>query len=339
MSTSNVIRMLPRTVSGPVAQIREFEQDVADLLSFRRQGHMEKWEYWDADFYDDPAGGQQFWEALVKQPGAYYLPAADMNMINRAVHKDVVDLMIRDIKTVVELGPGSPESIARKTLPFLKYAEKYIAVDLCIQQAEHAATQVHDALGIDTESVIADYLNPGIRKEGREKIAFVMWGGSIGNIEGLAGKNAQAKLTQSLAHLSRECNPGDTVFIGLDVESRRDILTAAYNVPLLSRKFLSVLHAAKKFGLTAGHFTPETWTHRSVWHDVSQQCAHYLIAGEDQDFMIAGRRIKMPAGKAVITNNSYKFSPAIAEEAARQAGFSRVFISDDRPIAMLMATK
>jgi len=337
--TASIIRLLPRTVSGPIEQIRIFEQDVADLLSYKRQGHMEKWEYWEADFYDDPAGGAQFWEALIKQPGPYYLPAADKAMLVRALNHSAVSTILRDIHTVVELGPGSPESIASKTLPYLTHAKKYIAVDMCIQQAEHAAEQVREALPIKTESLIADYLNPGIAKKDRGKTAFVMWGGSIGNIEGLAGKNAQVKLTQSLSSLSANCNPGDTIFIGLDVESRREIITDAYNTPLLSRKFLSVLYAAKKFGLVQGKFTPETWTHRSVWHDISQQCAHYLIAGEDQDFMIAGRRIKMPAGKAVITNNSYKFSPAIAEEAARQAGFSRVYVSDDRPIALLMATK
>lgn len=339
MSVLTFARPIQIHSDQPSERVRLFEKDITDLLTFKRHGHMEKWEYWEADFRGDPAGGDQFWESLIQNPGPYYIPVADQNMILHARHHSGVDATLRDIHTVVELGPGSRESVERKTLPFLHYAKSYIAIDLNMHHAQRAAHQVKDALGIPTFARCDHYLSPEIVKAKRAKTGFIMWGVSLGNIEGRAGEDPLPKLVNALSSLANTCNPGDTLFIGIDTEHRREALLNAYNTPLLSQKFLSILHAAKKFGLTSGHFTPETWTHRSVWYDKVGQCAHYLIPGEDQDFTIAGQQVHIPAGKAVITNNSYKFSPTLIEEAARAAGFSRVYISNDRPIALLMATK
>lgn len=338
---SNIIQLqtqrVLRSLYTQKELIRQFELDIFDFFKRTRQGHMERWEYWSADQPDDPAGGAAFWEDLVRLPGEYYLPEADVRTLHNAVHYSAVEATLQDIHTVVELGPGSPESVARKTLPFLRYAKHYIAVDQAAHQAEHAAQQVRKALDIPTSYEVADYLFPPIAKEGRPKTAFVMWGGSIGNIEGFAGTDPLPGLVRSLHLMAQNCNRGDVFFIGIDTETDEDCLTAAYNHPVLSRKFLSILFAAKKFGLIAGKFTPETWTHRSVWHPKTRQCAHYLFASEDQDFMIDGARVKIKAGEAFLTNNSYKFTPEEAVEAARIAGFSRPMITDDKPIGLLIA--
>lgn len=272
-------------------------------------------------------------------PDAHYLLRAEIGTINRAAHQSAIETALRSIDTVVELGPGSPESIAGKTLPFLAHARRYIAVDQAAHQAYGAAEQVLRATRLETEAVISDYYNPPIPKQGRGRTAFVMWGGAIGNIAGRAGSDPLPGLLSELGALAANCNPGDVVFAGIDTEDDLAKLNAAYNCALLSRKFLSVLFAAKKFGLTSGDFRPESWSHKSVWHKAARQCAHYLIAGEDQDFAIGSERLRIHAGYSVITNNSYKFTQDAIRMAARTAGFSRVVVTDDRPMALLMATR
>jgi len=319
--------------------LRDFKTDLIDLFSGARQGHMEKWEYWEASFPGDPAGGETFWENLIRRPGQYYLPQGDIDTLSKTSMMPAVEAILQAIEVIVELGPGSAESVSRKTFSFLRHARKYIAVDLNVHQAEHAAKQVRMATGMETSHDIAHYHYPNLPKERRGKTGFIMWGGSIGNIAGSAGADPLPGLVRTLRAFADTCNPGDTYFVSIDTETNAAKLTAAYNEKLLSLKFLSILHAAKKMGLTEGEFTPETWTHRSVWHEQSRQVAHYLIPGSDQNFTIAGRTFMLSAGQAVISNNSYKFTPDQVIEAAKAAGFSRAFMSVDRPIALLIATK
>ena len=337
---SNVVSLFKQPYADNQSDLlRHFESDVCDLLTGARQGHMERWEYWHADYPGDPAGGGPFWDALIKRPGAYYLPCADMDLIGRMVRNPAIDSVLRGIHSVVELGPGSAESIAGKTMPLMAHAKRYVAIDQTQSQAEAAADQISNTLGLPTEAIVCDYLHANLSDAHYGRKGFMMWGGAIANIEGGVGADPLPELVRSLHLLAAGCNSGDTVFVSIDTEQNKTVITDAYNVPLLSQKFLSVLHAAKKFGMTSGKFTPESWTHRSVWHNENWQCAHYLIAGEDQDFMLAGKRIRIAAGQSVITNNSYKFPHAVVREAARIAGFGRAHVSDDKPIAMLMATK
>lgn len=319
-------------------QSEQFSLDLIDLFASKRFGHMEKWSYADAAYPYDPAGGAFFWEQMVKSLD-YYPAAADIKMIGNSVRTPSVLALLSDIINIVELGPGSPESIEAKTIPFLRYAQHYTAVDINRAHAEQAAHKVQNAVGISADVQCDDYIHPNLDKNNRPKTGFIMWGSSIGNLEGKPGEPSMLRLVHSLRSLAEGCNQGDSLFLSIDMERRRETLLRAYNGPLPSRKMLSLLYAAKRYGIIEGHFTPETWSHKSVWHVEANQCAHYLISGEKQDFIINGERIHISAGQAFNIINSYKFTQGQILAASENAGFSRIFLSEDKPVALLIATK
>lgn len=339
--TSNVVSLF-RTQPDLHSQdelLQHFESDLIDLFSGKRQGHLEKWEYTESEFAGDPAGGAAFWQELIRFPGQYYLPHSDIMTLARASSYPAIEVVLRSISTIVELGPGSAESISCKTYPFLRHAQSYIAVDQTAHQAQSAAAQVRMAMGINASHEVSHYHYPNIAKNGRSKTGFVMWGGSVANIEGKMGADPLPGLLKTLRAFADTCNQGDVYFVTFDTETNGNKVTAAYNEKLLSRKFLSVLFAAKKLNLINGDFRPGLWTHKSVWHAQSQQCAHYFISGADQSFSIAGKHFSIKTGQSFISNNSYKFTSEQMMSAAKAAGFSRAFITDDRPMALLIATK
>jgi uncharacterized SAM-dependent methyltransferase len=316
----------------------ELAQDLLELFSLTRQGHMEKWSYADADRPEDPAGGTEIWNQITKYDG-YYPTSMDVKAVRGALNVSGVQAILRSIVNIVELGPGSAQSISQKTLPFLVHAKQYTAVDISALHADQAAGLVEQSLQIKTSVRYEDYIHPNIAKEGREKTGFVMWGISIGNMEGKPGEAPLPRLIQNLSSLADCCNDGDSLFLSIDTEHNQDALMRAYDVPLSSRKVLSILHNAKRRNLVYGNFTPERWTHKPVWHAEVGQYAHYLISGRDQDFILYGQRVKIPAGRAFNAINIYKFTPDTVLLAAKAAGFSRAFLTDDRPIALLVATK
>lgn len=316
----------------------QFALDLIDLFANKRFGHMEKWSYASPAYPNDPAGGTFFWEEMVKSQN-YYPAAADIQMIHSIVKTPSVLAILSDIVKIVELGPGSFESVEAKTIPFLSYAQHYTAVDINRAHAEQAARQIQNAMGIPVEAHCDDYIRTTLDKADRPKTGFIMWGSSIGNIEGKPGESCIPRLVESLRSLAEGCNHGDSVFLSIDMERRQETLLRAYNSPLASSKMLSLLHAAKRDGVTNGHFTPETWTHKSVWHADANQCAHYLISGEDQSFFIKEQHISIKAGQTFNIINSYKFTQAQILAASESAGFRRIILSDNRPVALLIATK
>lgn len=320
-------------------QAKRFEADLFALFTKERQGHMEQWSYENADYPGDPASGAYFWEQLCNNPGPYYLPQADYEMLAQASRNPVVQSILKDTHTVVELGAGCAKSTALKTIPLLSNAKKYISVDNNEAQARQAAEQINRMLGIPTSTLRDNYLHPDIPKAGRPKTGFFMWGAALGNVEGGAGTSPLPHLVQSLSLLADCCNDGDSVFISVDTETRAEYVLNAYNTPLMAAKILSLLYHAARLKLVYGHFTPASWTYRLAWHESAGQGAHYLIAGEDQDFLLAGKRICIKAGQSFIAINSYKYRPDMVEACAKRAGFRRVVVSNDRPMALLIATK
>lgn len=316
------------------ADLLDFAQDAADMFLRRKQGHMERWEYFRADYLGDPAGGGIFWDQLIKAPGAYYIPQEDQKMIAQALQMPEVIHHLKRLKIIAELGPGSQESIEKKTLPFLRYAEQYIAVDQCIDHADQAVDYIRDTKRIQANSVISDYHAPDLGRFHQNPIGFIMWGVAIGNIEGGWGSDPFWKLVDIFKKLRRNCKSGDAYFIGNDTEQNKDKVLAAYHEPLLSKKFLSILFALDKFGFVKGNFNPQVWRHKSIWAQDVSQCAHCLYPLIPQDFEIMGHHIKAKPGELFIENNSYKIKPDVITEAARAAGFNEVFTTSSRPIAM-----
>lgn len=320
----------------------DFASDIIGLFTGEKHGHMEKWEYAPALFPGDPAGGGHHWEDLVKNPGHYYLAQGDMDVISWAVHQNELIEAVTGIEAIMELGPGSPEAIAKKTLPFLKICkniQQYIAIDATAEQSANAARTVQASAGLRTGSRNQDFINTAITPLPTKKTALVMWGSSIGNIEGAANSNPFSKLVKKIRAFSRGLKPHDLMIFGVDTEQDERKILNAYSEPALRAEILSPLHRLKRDGYATGSFDPRVWAHESIWFPENGQCAHTIYPLFDQRINIAGRTIDIPAWRRFISNNSYKFTQEQACRAVNHAGLRTVACLQSGPIALLIAQK
>lgn len=328
-------------LSYPVAA-DDFASDIIGLFTGTMHGHMEKWEYAPALFPGDPAGGGHHWEDLVKSPGHYYLAQGDMDVISWAVQQNELAEAVSSIEAVMELGPGSNEGISKKTLPFLKICkniQQYIAIDATAEQAANAARIVQTAVGIPVGSRNQDFINTAIMPLPARKTALIMWGSSIGNIEGTANSNSFSKLVKKIKAFSHGLKRHDLMIFGVDTEQDERKILNAYSEPALRAEILSPLHRLKRDGYVTGRFDPRVWAHESVWFPEVGQCAHTIYPLFDQRINISGRTIDIPAWRRFVSNNSYKFTKEQACHAVAQAGLHMVTCLQNGPIALLVARK
>lgn len=317
----------------------DFVEEIISLFTGQCQGHMECWEYGPAAYEGDPAGGAEHWSCLVQEPGFYYPTKSDIRAVQWATNKEELLQKLSPIKTVVELGPGNKTSIEQKTIPFLKACadlEKYIVIDAAVEQAKEAGKLIERQLSLPHRAIEQNYIGSPLSKSWRERSAIIMWGSSLGNIEGHANEKPFPKLVQRLANFRKALTNGDLFIFTFDTETNKQAVINAYSEPALHASILSPLFHLKRDGLITGNFDPRIWRHEPVWFEKSGQCAHTIFPLFDQSFSISGINIKIPAWRRFISNNSYKFSPETVERAASKANIKPLMCFSDGPIAMFV---
>lgn len=318
-----------------------FERDALSLFTYRKQGHMGAWEYGPSLYPGDPAGGSELWANLVAAPGDYYPAYEEIKSIHKAIKNPKFIDTISSINNVVELGPGSPGAIFNKTLPVISVCnkiDKFIAIDAAVEQADEAASIIEQICHIETTSLEANYISSKFTKEWQGKSAFVMWGITIGNMNGFKKENPNIKLVSILRNLRKNLSKDDLFIFSFDTEKNAEKIKKSYREMSLKESNLSTLHRLKREKIVTGNFEPKSWFNEPVWYPETRQCAHTVFPICDQELEIAGKTIKIPAWTRFISNNSYKFSTETIENAADKAGISPLFCLQDGPIALFVGS-
>lgn len=159
--------------------------DTINLILGKRLAHMLPHAY--------EGDGMQKWNSVATDPR---FPAnkethlvADADVIERVV--DEIS-RVKDVPTFVELGPGDPISVERKTIPLLKHFQAvtgkpidYVAVDIVEDAAIAAAERVKSLLPeAKTRAEGMDFLklDKKLPVTGRPSIG-IMWGGTLFNAQ------------------------------------------------------------------------------------------------------------------------------------------------------------
>lgn len=295
------------------------------------------WEYGPSLYPHDPAGGSEHWAELIKNPGNYYMTDHDIKAILRIIKDNNFFSELSHIKTVIELGPGSHEAVENKTIPFLetlKHIKKYIAVDATLEQAKEAASFVQKRLGIPTGVREQNFAHDPLIAIEDSPRAIIMWGSTLGNIEGGPNTNPFPKLVTTLENFKKGLDNGDMIVLCHDTETDSKKILAAYNEPALHAQVLSILYRLKRDGYVTGNFEPSLWRHEPVWYKDVGQCAHMVYPLFDQTFTLAGQEFNIPAWTRFISNNSYKISQSVMYKAAACAGLTAISTINQGPVAL-----
>jgi dimethylhistidine N-methyltransferase len=265
-------------------------------------------------FYD--AAGSALFERITELQ-EYYLTATEQAIFEREAAE-----MIRAAgacATVVELGAGT----AKKTILVLRAAAAqrpitFIPIDVSSSALEMARTRVRSELPeIAVQPLVMDYTErfPELSRFAGPRLALYI-GSSIGNFEPMAASALLRRLRTALRR-------GDALLLGTDMRKPASLLIPAYDDSegVTAQFNLNVLaRINREFD---ADFQLDRFAHRVVWNQRDSRIEMHLESLAKQRVCIGALDliVDFAAGERIHTENSYKFTPAMIESVAANAGF------------------
>jgi dimethylhistidine N-methyltransferase len=294
------------------ATLIDLHPEAADMHRLVREGmarspkQLPAWLLYDAE-------GSRLFEAICAQPE--YTLTRNETALLAARAGELAEALGPGV--VVEFGAGS----ARKVGPLLAALRPaaYVALDISADHLAPACEALQHrhptvpVLGICCDYSRLERLPEHPLLEGRHLLGFYP-GSSIGNFQ---PEQAVAMLTQFRLLLGA----GSRLLIGIDHPKPVERLEAAYNDAAgVSAAFALNLLARLNRDLD-GDFNPAAFRYRARWQSEASRVAMELVSLRSQSVRLAGERWQFGQGEALVSEYSYKYTPASFAELAVRAGW------------------
>ncbi|SMC17940.1 dimethylhistidine N-methyltransferase [Andreprevotia lacus DSM 23236] len=202
-------------------------------------------------------------------------------------------------------------------------ASRYIGVDIAQDWLAATLQAGHKRFPhVGFAGVVTDFTRPFsivqlLMRHPEHAPVFFYPGSSIGNFE---PEHALGMLRTMCEHLGCE----GRLLIGVDAPKPRDALEAAYDDALgITAAFnLNVLRVVnRELGCA---LQPQDFRHRAVYNEAAERIEMHLVAQRSLQLNLAGVVRHFAAGEAIVTEHSYKYTPARFAALLAEAGFGTV---------------
>ena len=249
--------------------VNQVHKDFYELFTTNPNKDMLKYAYQDSAVYD----------AVTKSPD-YYLFREEVELIEQ--NKETLSLVLEGIDTVVELGPGSENGLASKTIPLLSYAanlRKYIAVDISQGYLEKIGEYISKHTDVEVNLVQADFIKEKLEDlhEYNPK-AILLLGSTLGGF-------CHSEREMLLSNIFNMMNSNDILILTADTNSDPESLLRAYNdescITFVSEIF-------KSYAMLNADFKPcyNQFDVTIEWNSDTKCVDYYFVAAHDTSFYI-----------------------------------------------------
>ncbi len=264
-------------------------------------------------FFYDERGSDLFGE-ICELP-EYYVTRTETEILRK--HAAEMAASIGANAELVGFGTGAGVK-TRMLLEQLENPIAYVPVDISKQRLIESAEALSQAMPhLEILPVCADYLQP-IRlptpSRSPDHVAVYFPGSTIGNLE-----PEQAR--DFLRRVCRLCGHSGGLIIGVDLQKPTGILEAAYNdaAGVTAAFNLNLLvRANRELG---ADFDLSCWRHRAIYNKSLGRIEMHLLSQGAQIVHLGGREFRFAPGEKIITEYSYKHTPAGFASLAATAGF------------------
>lgn len=249
------------------------------------------------------------YEDIIKQD-SYYPFKMESDLLIQLSH----DLCknFKNVKHVLEVGPGSETPILSKTVPFLRalnsHVESFIytAVDSTREYAEQASKLVNQHLeDIQTQALEIDFLTSNafedIKKDIHpdDKKLMICFGQPI------FANNNDSDIEKLLKNISQFLHEDDYILFGADTNHDEALLESAYNTKSLHDLLLNAMYHLK-YTLQLEDFNPEAFDFVYRWDNPEKKVELSLKAMTSQTIKIKEQDLIIEEGQEFNLINSRK---------------------------------
>lgn len=283
------------------------------------------------------------YEDIIKQD-SYYPFKMESDLLIQLSH----DLCknFKNVKHVLEVGPGSETPILSKTVPFLRALKShvesfiYTAVDATREYAEQASKLVNQHLeGIKTQALEIDFLTSNAFEDIKkgthpdDKKLMICFGQPI------FANNTDSDIEKLLKNIAQFLHEGDYILFGVDSNHDEALLESAYNTKSLHELMLNAMYHLK-YSLQLEDFNPESfdfvyrWDHKEKKVELSLKAItrqaikikeHDLIIDEGQEFnLMNSRKLPIKTIKEFLIKENIIIKNEITPIAVNDSNFSMI---------------
>ena len=294
-------------------EILDLEPAASDFLAEAIAGLSQAPRTLPSKFFYDEQGADLF--LRICELPEYYVTRTETDILQRYAPE-----MAASIGANAELvGFGTGAGIkTRMLLEQLENPIAYVPVDISKQRLIESAEALQVQMpALEILPVCADYLQPlRLPEPSRppEHVAVYFPGSTIGNLEPPTAEDF-------LQRICRLCGRSGGLIIGVDLQKPVELLQAAYNdrAGVTAAFNLNLLARANRE--LAADFDLAAWRHRAIYNRELHRIEMHLVARAAQRVHLGGRIFDFAPGEKIITEYSYKHTPAGFAALARKAGF------------------
>ncbi len=270
-------------------------------------------------FYDDK--GSKLFQQIM-QLEEYYLPEAEMEIIENQTEKIIVDLKpLNNCLDVIELGAGD----GSKTLAFLKHASNY-GVNIHYYPLDISPEILKTNEKLITEHLPTIQISPlagnyfdtlsSIPESKNQRLVLFM-GSNIGNL-------TDDEISNLLEKTGSVLKPSDAILIAFDLKKCPGTILKAYDDSKgITRSFnLNLLHRINRE--LHADFDVSRFEHYPMYNPVSGAVHSYLISQNEQTVQIdnGNYTFELASFEPIHTEISRKFSLFQIEKLCTGSGFN-----------------
>lgn len=320
--------------------IIELTQDVIDLFSRKRGGHISRYCY-GGFVRPDGSTGSGLWHSFVEGHEGYY-PIRGESALMPAFLQGLDD----DYDSVVDFGIGDDKAIDGKMLPVLekmKQLKYFTAIDYSEEHLNTGVDYVRKKRpDLQAEGINGDFYD--VHKiQGLKRIGFLL-GPNISNQDMLIGGTLPFDtIVERLKVLAQtvRVDDGGCLVVSFDRQAPLSEAFKAYEHPDWGRMIAGIMHDLGGILELEGDYKPSSWVYDPVLDEENHVIQHAVRATEDQDFSVADQGVQIKSGETFPIVNSFKFPHEVFMDMIEASGLkpNRVVAeSDDHPMVFVEAT-
>lgn len=267
----------------------------------------------------DARGSELFHE--ITELDAYYPSTIETTILHRQA--DHIAGAIGPDAVIIEPGSGAAIKVPI-LLRALETPRMFVPLEISRSALEQSADRLASEFpALDIQPVCAGFyegLHAIDEEAGRvptdNRVVFFP-GSTLGNMS----EPERIKLLKAFAEAGGETG---RVLVGIDIVKDRDVMLNAYDDPQgVSAKFGRNLITRLNDELGAG-LDPGAFIYEAIWSDEDEWIEMRLVCERDQVATIAGQRLPIETGEAIVTEHSCKFTRDRLTREAQAAGLSPV---------------
>lgn len=315
----------------------QFKQDIIDLLSHKKGGHVQKWLYSD-HIRADNSSGSKLWHNFITSNESYYPIQSEIDLIPILLGR-----IKTDYDTIIDFGLGDISAVNNKIIPILRSQpalKRYVAIDISDNQLTLGTDIVQTKFPqIQTQSIKGDFYKT--RTISGTKRLGIFLGSTISNQEMMVGQKLpeQAIINRliTLGHTVKG-NESGSLIISSDANPNLKHALNAYQHPSWIQMMTGLMYDIQDLAQPTGNFNPSLWHYAPVIDDKNHVLHQVITPTVNQSFAIDEHEFNIKKGEQFVVKNNFKYPLDLFTEIVQKAGLTILappIQSQNNPMAML----